>query len=410
MFIKKFDMISPPITLFFNGINKHSSIFSGILTIIAYLIVLIVGIYYALEFINKENPTAFFFNRYIEDAGYFPLNTSSIFHFIQIPSTSGEDKTAIDFDIVRIVGIENITIDNYPSTDLEKIPHWLYDICNNSTDTKDIGYLITLETFEQCACIKKYYNPNTKQYYETNNNNFIWPSLAHGMSNPKSTYYGIIVEKCKEDNLRERSGLKSCKNNDIIDSYIYSRLIIVYFIDHYSDVLNYKKPFKKYLYSVSNMFFPYSYTVNNINFNPAIVKTHNGIIFDNIVEESSYLFSQNEKITTEDKNDYDENGNIISESTGIVSGYYFWMQNRLQFYERNYKRLQDTLGNIGGITRIILVVAVAINTIVSDYIILLDTEELSLSLNNFNCTLSERPIIFQKSINNLTNPPRRQVY
>jgi hypothetical protein len=158
------------------------------------------------------------------------------------------------------------------------------------------------------------------------------------------------------------------------------------------------------------MFFPNSYTLNNINFNPAIVKTHNGIIFDNIVEESSYLFSQNEKITNEDKKVYDESGNIISESTGIVSGYYFWMQNRLQFYERNYKRLQDTLGNIGGITRIILAAAIAIDTIVSDYIILLDTEELSLSLNNFNCTLSERPTIFQKSINHLTNPPRRQVY
>ena len=61
MFFKKFDMLSPPITLYFKGDNTHPSIFSGILSIIAYAIILSFGIYYALEFINKENPTAFFF-------------------------------------------------------------------------------------------------------------------------------------------------------------------------------------------------------------------------------------------------------------------------------------------------------------------------------------------------------------
>ena len=78
--IIKFDMISPPITLYFKGDNIHLSIFSGILTIIAYLIIFICGVYYSLEFINKENPTAFFLNRYIDDAGHFPLNASSLFH------------------------------------------------------------------------------------------------------------------------------------------------------------------------------------------------------------------------------------------------------------------------------------------------------------------------------------------
>lgn len=69
MFFMKFDMISPPITLFYKGDYTHSSIFSGILTIIVYIIHFIFIVYYALEFINKKNPTAFFFNKYIKDAG-----------------------------------------------------------------------------------------------------------------------------------------------------------------------------------------------------------------------------------------------------------------------------------------------------------------------------------------------------
>ena len=407
MFFKKLDMISPPITLYFKGDNIHSSIFSGILTIIAYLIIFICGVYYALEFINKENPTAFFFNRYIEDAGHFPLNASSLFHFVQLKNTIGRLKS-VDFDIVRIIGVQNITIDNYPSVNLEKIPHWLYGLCNNDTDTVNIGHLITLKGYTNCVCIRQYYNPETKEYYDTNNNNFKWPSIDHGMSNSNFTYYGIIVEKCKEDNLRKKSGLSSCKSNDEIYSYIYTHAILVYLIDHYSDVLNYKNPFTKYLYSVSNMLFPNSYTVNNLNFNPAMIKTHNGIFFDNIVDDLSYFYSQNEKVTMEDSDlVYDEEGNKISEPTGIVSSYYFYMQNRLQYYERNYKRMQDTLSDIGGISRIVLVAALIINTLVSNYIILLDTEELALSLDNFNNTLNERAYNY-KNINEIINPPKRQ--
>ena len=49
-FIKKFDMISPPITLYFKGEDQHSSIFSGILSIIIGLLILAATIYYFLGF------------------------------------------------------------------------------------------------------------------------------------------------------------------------------------------------------------------------------------------------------------------------------------------------------------------------------------------------------------------------
>ena len=209
----------------------------------------------------------------------------------------------------------------------------------------------------------------------------------------------------------------TCKDIDEINNFVYSHLITMYLIDHYSNVLDYHKPFKKYLYTVSNMIFPNSYTVNNMNFDPLMIRSHNGIFFDNIIEELSYLFNQNEKVTMDeeievkDENgnfEYDESGNKKLESTGIVSSYYFWLQNRLQYYERNYKRLQDTLSSIGGISRAVFVVAVFINSIVSNYIILLDTEELYISLNIPKETKIIKPFNKDKKI--LCTPKRHYYY
>ena len=415
MFFKKFDKISPSITLLFKGNNVHSSIFSGVLTIIVYLIIFISSIYYALIFLQKKNPTAFFTNRYIEDAGIFPLNASSIFHYIKLKNTIDEETVSIDYDIIRIIGIKSLTIDNYNSDDLINSPHWLYGLCSNDTDINNIRNAIKpndYKDYKECACIRKYFDPITKKYYDRNNKKFIWPTIEHGMSNKNHSYYGIIIEKCKNDELRTISGLGACKSNEIIDNYIFSKIVTLFMIDHISDVLNYNTPFSKYLYSISNMLYPKYYTVNNINLNPAQIKTHNGIFLDNIVKEDSYLYSLNEKISLSEEveirdengnNIYDNEGNKLIYSTGIVSSYYFFMQNRLQYYERDYKRVQDILSSIGGLSRFVLFIAFAVNSFVYNYIILLDTEKLVLSLENMDYKkINEN----SKQFSLIMNPPK----
>ena len=54
MLFKKFDFISPQITLYFKGDEKHSSIFSGIVTIISYTLIFIFMIYDIRDFINPQ--------------------------------------------------------------------------------------------------------------------------------------------------------------------------------------------------------------------------------------------------------------------------------------------------------------------------------------------------------------------
>ena len=160
------------------------------------------------------------------------------------------------------------------------------------------------------------------------------------------------------------------------------------------------------------MLYPKYYTVNNLNLNPAQIKTHNGIILDSIVKEDSYLYSLNEKITLSEEveirdkkgnNIYDNEGNKLVYSTGIVSSYYFFMQNRLQYYERDYKRIQDILSSIGGLSRIVLFIAFVINSFVYNYIILLDMEKLILSLDNTNY---KKINVNTKQLSLIMNPPK----
>ena len=137
-------------------------------------------------------------------------------------------------------------------------------------------------------------------------------------------------------------------------------------IDHYVDVYNYDEPLVKYFYNLSNGIFPDSYTTNHLNFNPVIVKTHEGFIFNRKIEEFSYSFTQNEKVTTT----WDSN------NKGIYVAFYFWMQNKMEYYERTFKRVQDVFADIGGMYNAILLIATSFNKLVSKYITILDTEKI----------------------------------
>ena len=178
-------------------------------------------------------------------------------------------------------------------------------------------------------------------------------------------------------------------------------------IDHYADMLNYNKPFTKYFYEVTSAVQNGIYIINHLNFNPAIMLTHNGFFFDNLLEENSYFFTQNEKHTIDQS--------VLTEgqsTNGCLIGIYFWMQNTLQQYERHYDRIQDILSSIGGIGSIITTVAYYINLLINYYVTLLDSEELIINRDEVNFADKRKniskPTILRR-INELKNPPKRQI-
>ena len=364
MFFKKLDTISPPVTIYFKGDLSHSSIFSGILSLIVFLISSFFGIQYAKDFLLHKDPKVYFYNRYIEDTGEFAINSSEIFSFIQIIDTESNTPKQTDFNSLRIIGIET-TIDLYKeNNDLSEYNHWIYGKCNNNTDTQGIGHLIEFENFTDSACIRKYYNKEHKKYYQTNDINFVWPNLIHGCSHPQRTFYGIIVEKCRNDSMKMLNDEEYCNPPENITDYIKKSSLNLQLIDNYADVLNYEHPFTKYFYSVSSGLFEESFTINHLNFNPMTLISNDAIFFERIKKSFSYAFHQNEKTTSS------------SDNSGIYVGFYFWMQNNMHYYDRKYKNFQDLLSDIGGLGSLLLNLAYFLNILVSNFVILFDTEGL----------------------------------
>ena len=406
MFLKKFDWISPPITIYFKGESSHVSIYSAILSIVAYVIVVVAIFYYALEFINRESPKAYFFTRYVDDAGTFPVNSTQMFNFIQVSDPQTNEKVPLDFNAFRIVGFDDAYSDDYshdPSIITTK-NHWVYGNCNNSSDTRGISYLIDQKYYEQSACIRKYYDASKKLYFNTDEEGFRWPVIIKGCSNPERTYYGIIMQRCDfaDTFLKSQGG---CKSSAEIDDIVGKISFNFQIIDHYADMLNYEMPFTKYFYEVTSAITAENFIIQHLNFNPANMLTHNGFFFDNQVREEAYFFTQNEKQTVLEIDEVKKG----KSTNGCLIGVYFWMQNTLQYYERNYDRIQDVLSNIGGISSIVLTIAGILNLLIHNFIVILDTEELTLNLEKYNFNqkeLNKKPTILKKA-NNVMFPPRR---
>ena len=369
MIFKKLDFLSPPITFYHKGYLSHPSIISGILSIISMILILILAVYYLLEIIQMKNPKIFSYTTFVDDAGTFAMNSSNLFHFLSMSSIfSNFTNDGINFRYFRIIGLQDHYEVYLQTKNLSNYEHWLYGKCNNRTDTQGISDIITYDFFERSACIRKYYSTKDQKYYNTDDPKFKWPVISHGTYNPNSKIYNIVIESCKEETvdliLGEGSHCRETGFNDLNQNYSYFAVAYIYFINNYIDIINYEKPKKQFLFVVEGMVNKNEYTTNNLNFDPAQIKTHNGLIFDNIEEESLHIFERNDVFTAS------------KEGLDVFTAYIFWLKNTMSFHERDYKRIQDVISSIGGMYQFITIVAIYINSLYNNYIVLSDTKTL----------------------------------
>ena len=379
MFVKKLDYLSPSITFYYQGAHSHSSIISGIISIISIIIIFAFSIYYFHELIMRKSPNVYFFRSFIEDSGTFPINASSFFHFISLGGVNydGYDwEEGVNFKEFRIIGIDSYLTNYVNDRNISHYNHWLYGICNNNSDTEGISHLIYYKYFEKSACIKKYFDSKDQIYYDIGNPKFKWPVLSHGTFNINNQFYSIIVEGCQNDTINLiLGGNEKCRYKSLINigtSYFY-------FINHYIDILNYKNPTIKFLDRIENGINKYNYYINNINIFPSNVKTHKGYVFDIVEEGKGYIYERND-VTTE-----------INKEDIIYVAFNVWLKNIVNNYDRRYKKTQDIFSNIGGIIQVVTFISVFLNKYYNNYIELIDTDELIFSsIKNRNYDIKKK--------------------
>jgi len=366
MFFKNIDLISPNLTLFFKGYLSHSNIFSGILTILIYLISIFSIIYFSLDIICRLNPTVYFYNKTIIDSGNFLLNSDSIFHYVSILGINFEEKN------IKVIGIKNTLINLYinePNSFL--YDHYIYEPCtedNENWEKENMQSMnLTLIKSHNGLCINKFYNATSKKIIYYNDKEFVYPNLKYGTNNEKNIWYGIFIQACQNDSNINNNYCNSIEN---IKNFINLNSLTSYisFINSEVEIDNYQNPINYIPYAISTTLKNNEFFANHINIQPLKIHTQKGYLFDKFVEQNSYRFESLEKQT-------------FSTSTPIFASYYFWLQSNLFIYERNYKKVQNIMAEIGGLINACLVLGKIINFVVNKYIVILDFEQLLFSIH-----------------------------
>ena len=354
--LKLCDNLSPPITLYYKTGDRHSSSFSGLLTIISYLTIIGLSVVFSLDFILKINPTSFFYNKYLSDTGFFSFNSTGIFHFI---ATGEEYNITYDdraFSIYGVYDNANLIEEN---SNMSNYNHWIYGPCTKS----DIGKLKDnlddyIESFNQGMCIQKYFDKNKKVIYDKNDINFEYPVLKHGNSNPNGNTYGIFLMRCQN---HSQIGKNNCYDINKSDKFaLKSFSFAIYFIDQYTDISNYHYPLIRFFNKIRNQIILESFTINNLNFKPLHIATHSGILFNHQTKIHSFNLDVNEKFTIEMYN------------SGIYGVFYFWMGNQAGIYDRTYQKIQDICASISGVSKLIMVIGYFINYLVHEITLIND--------------------------------------
>ncbi len=350
MFLKNIDFISKDITLFYKGYDKHSNILSQILSILSFIGVICIICYLSIDVIEKKHPTSFYFTKFIEEIEDYPLNSSSILHYVSLYDSDNKE-VKIDIKAINVVGI-SINDGIYTNdNDISKYSHWIYEDCelNDLGDYEKTFSESQLYYFKNSLCISKYFDKDNNVIINKNNINFIYPTLSHGASQHNNFEYGIYFQRCQNNSLINNNNCYSKNDQDI-----FIRKIIGYeinFIDNSIDVENYKNPIIYSVHRITSEINKNSFVLNHLNFHPVVIKTNDGLFMDNLSNKIAYNFDYNEKITH------------ATEDYKFLGTFNFWMQNTIDTYERAYKKIQDIAGGVDGIVQIMFLAIKLINNI-----------------------------------------------
>ena len=355
-FIKNCDFISPEITLYFKGETHHSSFFSGITSIILFLLGVLLSIFFSIDLLFKRNPTMFSYQQTIHDTLTFPLNSSFFFHYMSLYNKLNKSNI-YNKRYFSVIGVQSSSsnINLFLNENDEEFSHWIYEECDEKEYGEDNSYIFRGEknkhkivNYNNGLCIKKYYNKDKKAIIYKNNSEFLYPNIQNSDDSINS-YYFILLRDCINSSIINNN---NCLSKDSYDNFLeIEPVIYLSFFNGEIQLKNYRNPV---IYDINNISITFNYEsyiiINSLIFNPIKIITNEGYIFDNnkIQYATSYesSFLSYKYITT---NNYLKASFILSSSKNN------------KIYERTYKKMQDVAGAVDGFTKILIILIDFIN-------------------------------------------------
>ena len=398
MTISSFDLISPKITLNYNGHNSHISRIGGFLSLCLIITLCISIFYYVWGLINPRHYSTFLYEENVEDSKYLQkINFSGINHFLQIYSRSNDGWFGnIDNRNIIIYAIKennNIYNKNYIN-ELSNVEHWLYDKCERINDITlylfdDISKFI--KNYTSSICIRYFYNPKTKKYYEIGYDGYVDPYLETNTINEKKYPFRIIIEKCVNNTFVNKNIGYICNSESNINKYfdVYNELFMYF---SYNQILpiNRHNQFKKKFYSISSTLNLISYFESNIIFLPIKIKKKG--LFNGHIDSLSYSIN----------NHFEYQRLIDKESENLIGIYNLYLDNNILTYQIVFLSILDILSYIGGLVKIFFLIFKILNYINHRYIMIENIQDLFKINSGIEIKFVESKDIASENIRHIT--------
>ena len=387
MVLKKFDFLSPNITLYYYNKKRHSSLIGGLLSIIMIVFCIYIIFHYSFIKVYPNGSSLYVFKNFDNEMN-LTFDKSGLFHYLWIFNefkvADNKNQSIIQIynlkkGMVRIYMTYTYDKYDYNSSNLKDSDHWVYDTCSNYVIEEDLIY-----DYSYSSCIKYYYNSNDKKYYSINDyTNFKYPFVKYNLSDSEKIFFGIFVEKC-ENNTKINEILGECFPEEKINEYLnHFNRIFLSFVNSKIQINNYDNPVKLYSHKIYNNLYDHKnyFYIHDLAFIPFNFKSSKGIAYKK--EYKSFMLDEDKSIKINNIN-----------NKKLLIAYLFHSKNYINEFRQKNDDILQFIEDIGGSIFLIYIILYGFNYFLNEK---LTIRNFQMFLNNKDSDLIHRHINYDKN-------------
>lgn len=355
-FCTSLDILSPEIKLY-NEDKKHHrplNFFGGILSIFVVSLSIAASIYFLLDLFIRTNPKAYTLNKFEDIVPKIEISPSELMFALRLKTFDFElNSSYVSYFADFIGGTNTNSIQLLAKYEMRKCD---FDRDFGQNKKAFIDYKEDLNSFYYC--LGDMYLEGSGPPITQDDPRYFYPYMKDGLQSLKGKPTSLLagVRRC----VNSTSNNNSCVSNDLIDEVLSKGASFSCLLKNkIFDPTNYATPIQDYAALTQHTSGPSTSRTTFLNYKNVEFKTHDGFVFDDTKILNSYEFDT--KVETMMDN---RAGGSLNPS---ISSVYFALQNTPVVHERYYVTLQEILAKIGGVVKVLVLMAQIINSFFYNY-------------------------------------------